>query len=171
MYIANLLQVLFTVSIYSFGVQTIDGDTISLNSFKGKKILIVNTASGSDYAGQYGSLEQLRRRYADSLVILAIPCNDFGHEPGSDSSIRRAINATYSIGYILGAKLSVTGSNSAPLYQWLANETQNGSISSPVNGDFFKYLIDENGNIRGVFAGPVDPMDSVVQNAIRTNYN
>jgi glutathione peroxidase len=169
--IISLIKVLLAVSIYSFSVQTIDGNTVSLNSFKGKKMLIVNTASGSKFANQLGSLERLRQQYPDSLVILAFPSNDFGREPGSDSAISQAANANYSIGYILCSKVSVIGPAGSPLYQWLGDGAQNGSISSPVNEDFFKYLIDENGNIRGVFAGSVDPMDSVVQNAIRTNYN
>ena len=170
-YISSLLQLFFTVTIYSFNVQTIDGSSISLNSFRGKKMLIVNTASGSKYAAQFGSLERLRQQYSDNLVIIAFPSNDFGHESGSDSVINQGVRSNYTIGYTLCSKVSTTGAMGSPVYQWLSDASQNGTISSTVNEDFFKYLIDENGYIRGVFAGSVDPMDSVVQNAINTNYN
>jgi len=169
--IINLLKLFAAVSIYSFNVKTVNGTVISLNSFKGKKILIVNTASASKYASQIASLEHLRQQHQDSVIILAFPSNDFGHEPDGDSTVGQLIKSKYSIGYYLCSKISVRGQNISPLYKWLGNAALNGAITNPANEDFFKYLIDENGNIRGVFAGSVDPMDSVVQNAINVNYN
>lgn len=166
-----LIQLLLTVNIYSFSVRTSDGQTIFLSQYQGKKILIVNTASGSSYASQLGSLESLRQRYGDSLVILAFPSNDFGHEPLVDSAISQTLHDQYSAGYIICAKGSVVGTNSIPLFQWLGDAAQNGSVNNPVPSDFFKCLIDENGNIRGLFSAPVDPMDSVITSAIETNYN
>jgi|SRR6185312_5372108 len=168
---AVMIQFLLTVNIYSFSVRTADGQTLSMSQFRGKKIFIVNTASASTYVNQLKSLEQLRQKYASNLVILAFPSNDFGHEPLTDSAITQTLHDEYAAGYVVCAKGSVAGSNGLPLFQWLGDALQNGSISNPVSGDFFKYLIDENGNIEGVFSGPIDPMDSVVTRAIETNYN
>jgi len=168
---AALIQLLLTVNIYSFNIRTTDGQSISMSQFRGKKIFIVNTASGSSYANQLKSLEQLHQKYATNLVILAFPSNDFGHEPLADSAISQTLHEEYAAGYIVCAKAPVSGSSGLPLFQWLGDASQNGSISNPVSGDFFKYLIDENGNIQGVFSGLVDPMDSVVTKAIETDYN
>jgi glutathione peroxidase len=155
-----------TIGIYSISITTIDGKTVNLGAYKGKKILIVNTASASKYVNQYASLENLYQKYKDSIVVIAIPSNDFKNEPGTTSDIQTLCATKYHISYILGSMQIVTGTSISPLYKWLSQSTQNGTMDNPVIGDFCKYLIDGKGNIKGVFSGMVDPMDSVVQNAI-----
>jgi glutathione peroxidase len=164
--ISNLFATIFSISIYSFSVISIDGTNINLSQFKGKKILIVNTASTSKYVAQYGKLEQLYQKYKDSLVIIAFPSNDFNHESASTGQIKNFVTSNYHISYILASKQSVVGAGISALYKWLSASTQNGVMDNPVIEDFCKYLIDDNGNIIGVFAGSVDPMDNVIQNAI-----
>jgi len=161
-----LITNILAVSIYSFSIVSIDGNAISLGQFKGKKMLFVNTATGSQYAQQYAGLEKLYQQYKDSLVIIAFPSNDFGNEGNADNTIQTMVTSKYHPSYILASKLSVKGAGISPLFKWLAESTQNGRIDDPVIGDFCKYLIDGTGNIKGVFAGSVDPMDSVLQNAI-----
>jgi len=141
------------------------GNTVNFSGFAGKKILIVNTASESKYVSQYASLEQLYEKYQDSLVVIAFPANDFGKEPGNDSAIASYV-AQYNIHFILAAKVVVTGPNIDPVYSWLTDVTQNGTLSNPVPGNFFKFLLNGNGTIIGLFAGQVDPMDSTIQQAI-----
>lgn len=154
--------------IYSFSISGINaGATINFSDFQGKKILIVNTCSDSAYSPQYGRLEQLYQQYKDSLVIVAIPSNDFGHEPGSEADIQNFVQSNYSIHYLLAGKMSVTGAEQSALYQWLTTGTQNGSMSSTVQYDFQKYLIGTDGHLIGYFTGAMDPMDSTIQNAIQ----
>lgn len=163
---AAFLSILLKISIYSLSVSSIDGGTINFSQFQGKKILIVNTARKSKYAKQFASLEQLYQKYKDSLVVVAFPSNDFNHEPGTGKDIKDSILLNYQASYIIGAKQVATGSGMAPIYKWLSESSQNGSIDNPVSADFCKYLIDNTGNIVGVFAGSVDPMDPLIQSAI-----
>jgi glutathione peroxidase len=165
----GIFAVVVTTSIYTLTASSIDGSTMNFSSFQGKKILIVNTATGSEYVSQYVGLEQLYQQYKDSLVIIAFPSNSFGHEPGSNASIDSFVNNTYHIHYILGAKLNVVGESEAAIYQWLTQQTQNGMLNSTVQGDFQKYLVDTDGKLIAVFSPDVDPMNQLVQNAITGN--
>jgi glutathione peroxidase len=149
--------------IYDFQLVDIDGNTINLSDFQGKKILIVNTASNSEYAGQYGSLEQLYQKYSDSLVIIAVPSNSFGNEPESNDSVKNYVMNNYNIHYILTSKMDVAGDTIAPLFQWFADTSQS------VNKDFFKFLISEQGDIIGVFDETIDPMNAIIQDMIQNH--
>jgi glutathione peroxidase len=163
-----LLTFFFIVqtSIYSLHFTTIDGIDVGLDKFKGKKILFVNTASGSKYVSQYISLEKLYQKYKDSLVVIAFPSNDFSHEQQSASQIKTSILNSIGAHYIIASKTSVSGKGVSQVFQWLSNYSLNGVMDNPVNGDFYKYLIDGNGILQGVFSGSVDPMDSSIQKAI-----
>lgn len=154
--------------IYDYQITAIDGTSIDLNDFRGKKILFVNTASNSAYVDQYASLEQLYQKYKDSLVIIAVPSNSFGNEPDSNEVIDSFVMSHYNIHYLLASKSDVTGDSIAPIYQWLTNINFNQTFQNPVNGDFYKYLVNDQGQIVGGFIGSVDPMDSALQNAIQT---
>ena len=153
-------------SIYDFQVTDIDGNTINFSDFQGKNILIVNTASQSSYVNQYAELEQLYQSYKDSLVIIAIPSNSFGNETGNDSTIKSFVTVNYSIHYWLGSKMEVNGDSISPLYQWLTKRTLNNVMDNPADSDFFKYFIDKQGNLRGVFGTNISPLDSLIQNLI-----
>jgi len=163
-----LLPFMAFSDIYSFSIAGINGGTaIHFNDFRGKKVLIVNTSSNSPFTPQYGRLEQLYQQYKDSLVIIAIPSNDFNQEPGSESAIQSFVQGNYSIHYLLAGKMSVTGAGQSDLFQWLTTGSQNGSMSSTVQYDFQKYLVGTDGHLIGYFTGAMDPMDSTIQKAIQ----
>jgi len=153
--------------IYSLSFADSQGNLVRLDSFKGKKILLVNTAIGSSRASQFAGLEQLYQQFKDSLVIIAFPSNDFGHESGADSVIRQAVSSRFGIHYILAGKAAVSGARQHAVFQWLTDSTLNGRASNPVGNDFFKFLIDGSGNWMGVFSDQVDPLSSELINAIK----
>lgn len=167
---ASLLTCLLVFSpvIYEYSITDINGNTIHLSGFNGKKILFVNTATNSAYANQYGRLEQLYQLHKDSLVIIALPSNSFGNEPNENDSILSFVQSHYDIHYILASKINVTGDSIAPLYQWLTQSSENGAFDNPVHGDFYKYLVNREGQLIAVSAGMTDPMDSVIQKLIQT---
>ena len=154
------------ISFYSLSLNDTNGQPIPFSSFQGKKVLIVNTGINTADSVQYGKLEQLYQKYKDSLVIIAVPSDDFGHAPVSNGSIRNFVYSRYNIHYILAAKSSVKGSSISSLYNWLANQSQNGSMSIGVRSDFYKYLINNDGLPVAIFNRSVDPMSDEVQNAI-----
>jgi glutathione peroxidase len=164
--IFSMLLCVVTTSIYTFKVADANGGEIDFDDFRGKKILIVNIATGSPKSDQLAGLQQLRERFSDSLIIICFPSNSFGNENRSNTAIQQHCQSTYSSNYIIGAKVSVTGNDISPLYQWLTQKTKNGAFGSAVNSDFQKYLIDTQGNPVGIFSGDVSPLDSTLINAI-----
>ncbi len=113
-------------SIHNFTVKSIDGKTLNLASFKGKKILIVNTASKCGYTPQYEALEKVYEQYKDKLVIIGFPCNQFGgQEPGSNEEIVAFCKKNYGVSFPLADKIDVKGDNIAPIYQWLTTKSKN----------------------------------------------
>lgn len=135
-------------SIYDFKVKTIDGTSFDFNSLKGKKIIIVNTASECGNTPQYEELEQIYRKYkSKNIVIIGFPANNFGgQEPGSDKDIKAFCTSKYSVTFPMMSKISVKGDDMAPIYKWLCEKTQNGVKDAPVTWNFQKFLIDEKGN-------------------------
>ncbi len=147
-------------SIYQFKVISIDGNTIDLAQYKGKKILIVNTASECMYTPQYEGLQKLYDQYKDHLVIIGFPSNDFlGQEPGSNSQIQQFCTSTYHVTFPMTSKIDVKGKNVAPIYQWLTCKSLNGVENSKVGWNFNKYLINENGEYVKHFSSKVKPDD------------
>ena len=157
------------ISFYSLSLNDTNGQAIPFSSFQGKKVLIVNTGINTADSVQYGRLEQLYQKYKDSLVIIAVPSDDFGHAPVSNDSIRNFVYSRYNIHYILATKVSVKGTSISSLYNWLVNQSQNGSMSIGVKSDFYKYLINNYGLPVGIFSKSVDPMSNEVQDAILGN--
>jgi glutathione peroxidase len=155
-----------TSVIYSLPLNDIDGNPINLSQFQGKKILIVNTATNSNYISQYDSLEQLYQKYKDSLIIIAIPSNSFGNESNDNATIKNFVMSNYHIHYILAQKMDVTGDAQSALYSWLTHIEQNNMMSNDVEGDFFKFLIDKSGRLVGAFVPSVDPMSDDMQSVI-----
>jgi glutathione peroxidase len=160
----------YLISFYTLSTPKNNGGNINFNNFAGKKVLIVNTAINSPDTMQYRRLEQLHLLYKDSLVVIALPTNDFNNTPMSDSSIKVFLNTKYNIHYRLGAKVSVKGANISPVYEWLTNQIKNGQMNGSIQGDFYKYLIDKNGNIVGVFDTKEDPMGANIRNAVEAVY-
>ena len=154
-------------SIYDFKVTALDGGTIDFAKFKGKKILIVNTASQCGNTPQYAELEAISQKYKGKLVIVGFPANDFGaQEPGSDKEIATFCKKNYSVSFPMASKITVKGDQKAPIYQWLTAKKYNGLQDSEVKWNFQKYLIDEKGQLVAVFAPGMKPMNNDIITAI-----
>lgn len=159
----------FITSIYSLSITDINGTTIPFSAYQGKKIMLVNIATGSERANQLAGLQQLHQQFHDSLVIIAFPSNSFGHEQRSNNEIKQFCQSTYNTGFIIAQKNNVAGNGLQTIYGWLANATQNGASAIEVINDFQKILIDKYGDIIGVYAPTVNPTDATIQNAILNN--
>ena len=154
-------------SIYDFRVAGLTGGIIDFSEFRGKKILIVNTASECGYTPQYENLEALYKKYQDKLVIVGFPANDFGsQEPGSNEEIAAFCKKNYGVSLPMAAKISVKGDGMAPIYRWLTEKKYNGLESSKVKWNFQKYLIDEQGRLIAVYPSKVKPMSEELLKAI-----
>ncbi|MDE3185706.1 MAG: redoxin family protein [Bacteroidota bacterium] len=162
-----LFPFIVTTSIYNFSITDQNGNTISLENFKGKKILFVNSASGSPYVRQLASLDTLYEKYKDSLEVIVIPSNTFHSEPKSNAAIKDFIQETYHVHYLISEKTDVAGGSQSSLYKWLTHYTENGMMDNNINEDFYKFLIDQQGRLVGIFAPSVDPMSDEMQSAIK----
>lgn len=150
---------LTTNSIYDFKVPGLDGNTIDFSNFKGKKILIVNTASQCGYTPQYADLEKLSKSYQKNLVIVGFPENNFGQqEPGTNKEIREFCTKNYSVTFPMAAKISVKGDDIAPIYKYLEAAAAAKGLQDPVVWNFGKFLLDENGNLIATFSPKTQPM-------------
>ena len=146
-------------SIHQFVVTAIDGGKIDFSTFKGKKILIVNTASGCGYTPQYKDLQALYDQYKDKLVIVGFPANDFGgQEPGTNDEIKSFCTKNYSVSFPMAEKISVKGENAAPIYQWLTQKEKNGVLDAEIKWNFNKFLLNENGEIISKFESSTNPL-------------
>ena len=150
---------------YSF--TSLEGKEISLNQFKGKKLLIVNTASKCGYTRQYKQLQELHQMYGEKLTIIGMPCNQFsGQEPGSEAEIKSFCQKNFGVEFLMSSKIDVAGSNQAPIYKWLTSEQLNGLEDSSVGWNFQKYLINENGELLGHYSSSVSPTDKKITDRI-----
>lgn len=149
---------LFLNGIYDFKVPGLDGSNIDFSKFKGKKILIVNTASNCGYTKQYEDLQKLHEAYKSKLVIVGFPANNFGgQEPGSNAEIKEFCKKNYGVSFPMAEKVSVKGSDIHPLFSWLTQKTQNGVMDADIKWNFTKFLLDENGKLIAVFPSSVKP--------------
>lgn len=156
-------------SIYDLPLTDYNGQSINLQDFRGKKILFVNTASASDYSGQFASLEQLYETYKDSLVIIAVPSNSFGNDTAAIADIQTMITTQYNSHFLVASKSEVRGDSISPVFQWLTQKQNNGALDVAIRNDFYKFLVDQSGNLVGVYDPTVDPMSQTLQNAISTS--
>ncbi len=155
------------MNIYDFKVPALSGGTIDFADFKGKKILIVNTASKCGYTPQYAGLEDLYRTHKDKLVIVGFPANNFGaQEPGTNEEIGAFCQKNYGVSFPMAAKISVKGSDMAPIYHWLTEKSRNGFQDNEVEWNFHKFLIDEQGHLIGSYASKVTPESAELLRAI-----
>lgn len=154
-----MLFITAPTTIYDFKIQSIDGKTIDLSQYKGKKILLVNTASECGYTPQYEALQKLSEMYKDKLVVIGFPANNFGgQEPGSDSTIKSFCTKAYKITFLMASKVSVKGDDMNELFKWLTTQ-ENPDFTGDINWNFEKFLIDENGKLLRRFRSKVRPMD------------
>lgn len=150
-------------SIHSFTVKALDGSNINFADYKGKKILIVNTASECGYTPQYKALQELYEKYKTKLVIVGFPANNFGgQEPGSNTEIKTFCEKNYGVTFPMAEKISVKGNDIAPIYKWLTNKTENGVLDAEIKWNFNKFLLDENGHVIAKFDSGTTPMSEEI---------
>ncbi len=156
-------------TIYQFKVEDINGNTFDFASLKGKKIMIVNTASKCGFTPQYEGLEKLYKKYKDQgFVIIGFPSNDFKQqEPGTNREIAEFCKENYGVTFPMMAKIHVKGNKMHPLYRFLTDESENGVMNSRVGWNFQKYLIDTNGKLSKVLPPKKLPGDPVIVSWIR----
>ena len=162
--LALLVSSLLTASsIYDFKVEGLEGGSIDFSKFKGKKIMIVNTASKCGNTPQYAELEQLYEKYKDKLVIIGFPANNFGQqEPGSNQEIKEFCTKNYGVTFPMASKVSVKGDDIAPIYKYLTDEAKKLGVEDPVKWNFTKFLLDENGKLIAVIHNRTKPMSEEV---------
>ncbi|MBK9759109.1 MAG: glutathione peroxidase [Flavobacteriales bacterium] len=152
------------MSFYSLSAIDISGNPYSFDQLKGKKVMVVNTASECGYTPQYKQLEELYETYKDKgFVIVGFPSNDFGgQEPGSETEIAGFCQKNYGVTFPMMSKVSTKGNSKHPVYQWLTEKAQNGWMDSQVKWNFGKYLINEDGTIHTVLASSAEPLSEPV---------
>ena len=145
-------------SIHSFKVKALDGKTIDFSKFKGKKILIVNTASECGFTSQYEGLQKLYETYKDQLVIVGFPANNFGgQEPGSNEEIGAFCKKNYGVTFPMAAKVSVKGNDIAPIFKFLTDKKLNGVKNTTILWNFEKFLLNEKGELIDTFVSTTKP--------------
>ena len=164
----NVLQILPNTVFYNLETLTNSGEKISLSTFKGKKIILVNTASNCGYTAQYDELENLYTQYKSKLVILAFPANDFmNQESGSDESIAQFCRNNFGISFPIMQKSSVTkGAFQNPVYVWLSSIASNGWCSQQPSWNFCKYIINEQGSLTHYFSQNISPLSKTFIQAL-----
>jgi len=151
-------------TLYDFSVKTIKGEPYNFSRLKGKKVMIVNTASKCSLAGQLNKLQELYEEYGgDDFEIIAFPSNDFGNrEPGNSKEILERYTSKYNLTFPLMEKISVKGEKIHPLYKWLTNSEENGTLDAKVSWNFEKFLIDKEGQV----VESVSPLGSPTKNRV-----
>ncbi|MFK7000400.1 glutathione peroxidase [Flavobacterium oreochromis] len=157
-------------TIYQFKVKDISGNEFDLAKLKGKKVMIVNTASECGLTPQYVQLEELYKKYKDNnFVIIGFPANNFGsQEPGSNEQIATFCKKNYGVSFPMMEKISVKGADIHPLYSFLTQKKQNGTLDNDVKWNFQKYLIDENGKLVKMIAPQTLPNTDEILNWIKS---
>ena len=154
-------------SLYDLEIKDINGEKLDLQQFKGKKLLFVNVASKCGFTNQYEGLQELYAAYKDKLVVLGLPCNQFGgQESGTTSEIKSFCSLTYGVDFPMTEKIEVKGDNQHPIYQWLTQKEKNGKKNSSVKWNFQKYLVDEEGRLIDVFYSVTKPMSKKITKLI-----
>jgi glutathione peroxidase len=149
-------------SVYDFKIRTIDGKEISLSKFKGKKLLIVNTASKCGFTPQYEELEKLHQQYGKEVVLIGFPAGNFGgQELASNAEIKEFCEANFGVSFLLSEKVSVKGSDINPLFAYLTSQ-DNPDFKGEINWNFEKFLVDENGKLVHRFRSKVKPLSEEI---------
>ena len=155
-------------SFYDLTLNSIDGDSIDFNQFKGKKVLIVNVASKCGFTPQYKGLEELQKTFKDELIVLGVPCNQFGgQEPKNESEIKEFCSMNYGISFLMSEKIDVKGENQHNLYKWLTKKKLNLNQDSSVKWNFQKYLVGSDGSLIDFFYSTTGPNSSKIRSLIK----
>lgn len=150
-------------TIYDYKVESLDGGEIDFANYKGKKILIVNTASECGFTPQYADLQKLSETYKDQLVVVGFPANNFGgQEPGSNEQIGAFCQKNYGVTFPMAAKVSVKGEDTAPIFKYLTEKELNGVKNTTILWNFTKFLLDENGKLIDSFISTTKPTDEAI---------
>lgn len=157
------------MNLHQFTVETLEGETFDLASLKGKKVLVVNTASKCGLTPQYKDLQSLYETYgSEKFVIVGFPANDFmGQEPGSNDEIASFCERNYGVSFPMMSKISVKGKNMHEVYQFLTQKSKNGLSDNEVQWNFQKYLVNENGELEKVISPQTSPLDKEITDWVK----
>ena len=154
--------------IYDIQINDIKGVPIDLYQFRGKYILFVNVASNCGFTKQYSDLEELYQQYKKNLIVIGLPCNQFGgQEPGNEEEIEQFCTKNFDISFLLTEKIDVKGYNQHMIYNWLTNEKMNGRFSSLVRWNFQKYLVNPKGELIHYFYSTTKPMSDKITKRLK----
>ena len=155
-------------SLYNLQLNNLQGKAIDFTDFKGKHLLFVNVASKCGFTPQYEGLEKLSNTYKKNLVVIGVPCNQFGkQEPGNSDEIQEFCQANYGVSFLITEKIEVKGEDQHPLYEWLTLRSLNGKKSSSVKWNFQKYLVDPEGKLVDYFFSITKPFSSKITKHLR----
>lgn len=153
---------------YDIKINSVNGEAINLKTFKGNYILVVNVASKCGFTSQYEGLQKLYEQYQDKLVIIGVPCNQFGNqEPGNSDEIKSFCKLNYGVTFPITEKVDVKGKQQHKLYKWLTNKNNNGNKNSSVKWNFQKYLIDPKGNLIDYYFSSTNPLSLKITKHIK----
>jgi len=153
-------------TVYDFTVKTIDGKDVKLSQYKGKHLLIVNTASQCGFTPQYKELEEVSKKYAGKVVVLGFPSNSFNQELSSDSEVAAFCQKNFGVTFPLFRTAAVKGAEAQPLFKFLADKAKNGSVSDAPSWNFCKYVVDAKGHVVAFYPSRVKPTDPEVLAAL-----
>lgn len=156
------------MNFYNIEINSLQNSPILLSNFKGKYILFVNVASKCGFTPQYKELEEMHKKHSDNLVIIGVPCNQFGkQEPGNNEEIEEFCKVNYGVSFLITEKIDVKGTNQHPLYTWLTTRELNNKKSSSVKWNFQKYLISPDGKLIDYYISITKPMSSKITKHIK----
>tara|TARA_R110001592_G_scaffold101631_1_gene287544 strand:+ start:681 stop:1151 length:471 start_codon:yes stop_codon:yes gene_type:complete len=151
------------MNLYDIKIDSLQGKPIKLSDFKNKYILFVNVASKCGFTPQYEDLETLSATYKDNLVVIGVPCNQFGkQEPGNADEIQEFCQVNYGVSFLMTEKIDVKGDHQHPLYTWLTSKEMNGKKSSSVKWNFQKYFVDTEGNLIDYYFSLTKPLSTKI---------
>lgn len=160
------LETMAQSSIYDFKVEGLTGGEINFADYKGKKVLIVNTASKCGFTKQYEQLQELHAKHGSNIIVVGFPANNFGkQEPGSNEEIESFCKKNYGVSFPMAAKVSVKGDDIHPLFAWL-NGLENPDFTGNINWNFEKFMIDEKGNLIHRYRSRTSPMDEEITSVL-----
>ena len=155
-------------SIYDIAINDISGNPINLNEFKGKHILFVNVASECGFTSQYTGLEELHQKYKNNLIVIGLPCNQFGgQEPGAEKEIQQFCSKNFGVSFLMTEKIEVKGKNKHPIYCWLTEKNINGKSNSSVKWNFQKYIVNKEGDFVNYFYSTTKPLSPKITSILK----